>query len=284
MRLFLYVLVSIPLLLTFPPASAQDSTFTRIDSTQNGVALLLSGLTPEERERFMRRWRFVTGALIDIRTGQTDTSVNFTLRSQPLALTREELEQIRPPRDFVGEELYRRQLGTVPPLDLNPLMQSGAQLLAKAISSRKRPGRITTTPSPLEADVLAMLWRNGPATQGDIYASLDTVWRITAQDLDHLLAQMVKKGLLDRKKISPENTFTILTPVGAMAIEKSSLNRKNVNYLYWPIIDRRKLITYLDAQLYLASSAAPVAGDGRAASYQRALLETLYRLSVSATP
>jgi hypothetical protein len=264
---------------------AQDTTSAQIDTTVGSAAAILSPASPEYRERFMRKWRLITGALVDFRSALTDSDVSFVLRSRPpLALTREELAQFSPPRDFVADELYRRQLGTVPPLNLNPLLQGATRLLADALPSGKRPRRISTIPSPLEADILSVLWRDGTATRGDVYASLDTVWRITAEDLDRLLEEMVQKGLLARKKISPENALSITTPLGVVSIEMSNLNRKNVNYVYWPLVDRQKLITFLDAQLYLASSTSPLTGDGRALSYQRALLETLYRLSASPSP
>jgi hypothetical protein len=277
----MYVIV---LLLFLPAAgtlSAQDSTSTHLDTTAVDAATVLSPTSSENHERFMRRWRFVTGAALDFRATQDGTNLNFVAKSQPLSLTKEELQQFKPPRDFVAEDLYRRQMGTVPPLDFNPILQSGARLLRGALAPRKSPQTLTSLPSPLETDVLVHLWQSAPATGGQLYAGIDTTWRVTAKDLNNLLADMVTKGLLDRKKISPENQLGISTPLGVVSVELSGLNRKNQEYIYWPLVDRHEMITYLDAQLYLASSATPTAADGRSVSYQQSILQTLYRLSAA---
>lgn len=265
-------------------SAAADTSSVGADSALVSAALLLSGVTAADHERFMAKWRIVTGAALEFRARQGTTDLDFIRQSRPYSLSKEELQQFAPPRDFVAEELYRRQTGTVPPLNLNPLFQGLPDLATKAVRAGRRPSRIPEIPSPIEADILVALWQNGPATRGDVYATLDTTWRLTAQDLDALLNEMVDKGLLARKKISPENTLSISTPLGVFSVEKSTLNRRNENYLYWPIVDRRKLMTYLDAQLYLASITPPATGNGRALAYHQTLLETLYRLSAAASP
>ena len=64
----------------------------------------------------------------------------------------------------------------------------------------------------------------------------------------------------------------------------SSKNRKNKVYLYWHIITREKLFTYLDAKRYLALVAARSDNDydirknDYTRNYQKYLEKKLYRM------
>jgi predicted transcriptional regulator len=91
-------------------------------------------------------------------------------------------------------------------------------------------------PSELEINVMKVLWQKQEATGSAIYAQIDSA-QLTAVDLKHVLDAMTERGLLERRQISPRHEFTIL---GTFAIEESSLNRKNREYLYRPQVTRHR--------------------------------------------
>ncbi|MCH7676146.1 BlaI/MecI/CopY family transcriptional regulator [candidate division KSB1 bacterium] len=127
----------------------------------------------------------------------------------------------------------------------------------------------------MEIEVLKVLWVESAATSSEIYAQLDSTIRITSQDLQKILEQMADRGLLDRKKISPSHEFTFF---GIAKIELSSKNRKNKLYLYWPLLRKGKLITYLDAKRYLALSSSETTSTNGRPTLAKRLEEKLYRL------
>jgi hypothetical protein len=65
---------------------------------------------------------------------------------------------------------------------------------------------------------------------------------------------MAARGVLDREQISPRHEFTFF---GGIAIEMSSLNRKNREYLYRPKVARQTMLSYLDATAFSHGLASP---------------------------
>ena len=106
-------------------------------------------------------------------------------------------------------------------------------------------------PSDLQLHILNTLWQEKVATQMDIYRHLDSLYAITAEQLNKQLDRMVQVGLVERKIISPQNLFTILSPIRRYQIEMSAKNRKNRVYLYRPRVEREKILQFLLARSYL---------------------------------
>lgn len=102
---------------------------------------------------------------------------------------------------------------------------------------------LTFLPSDLEIEVLLKLWDEPLATDPELYVRLPSDLRITAEQFEKVLAQMVREGLVERKQVSPQNLFTILTPFGATQIEMSSLNRKNRVFQYQPLVNRKEILS-----------------------------------------
>ncbi|NOY76494.1 MAG: hypothetical protein GXO76_01360 [Calditrichaeota bacterium] len=102
---------------------------------------------------------------------------------------------------------------------------------------------LTSLPSDLEIEVLDQLWSDPLATDPELYIKLPPYLRITAEQFEQVLSQMVREGLLARKQVSPQNLFTILTPFGATQIEESSLNRKNRVFQYRPLVNRKEILS-----------------------------------------
>lgn len=117
-------------------------------------------------------------------------------------------------------------------------------------SIHKKP-KIIIMPTLTEINILKTLWDKNNATQNMIYVELDTSIRLTAEDLDMHLEDMFLKGWITRKKISPENVFQVMTPVGSIDIEMSQLNRKNLVYAYRALATRSDVFKYLDSKLFL---------------------------------
>ena len=87
-------------------------------------------------------------------------------------------------------------------------------------------------PSNLQLKVLTTLWRKEEANGLELYADLDSSFAITAENFGHQMKRMMKLGLVERKLISPQNLFTIITPMKMFEIEMSGKNRRNRVFLY----------------------------------------------------
>ncbi len=239
---------------------------------------ILIGQTPEAKLFILRKYSFIQNATARFDSLEADTSLVFQLRSSsaaPLYLTREELEKITPEgADPLDEDIRRRFIDIPPTIALNQLLRSLGEALKKP--TPKLADGILPIPTNLEIDILKLLWVESLATPSTVYARLDTSWKITAEDLQGILEEMVNAGFLDRKQISPAHEFDLL---GLAQIELSAKNRKNKVYLYWPIIPKDKLITYLDAKRFLAYESARERGsNGESNHYYKVLEEKLYRL------
>ncbi len=149
--------------------------------------------------------------------------------------------------DDVADIIQKRNQGTTPLL-VNP------GIIVNTIK-KKREKKISPhfdfIPTEAQVRTMALLYQKGKATQIDIYPLLNTKQPITAERFNRELNFLVKKGFISKKKISPENPFNIITPLGIVPVEMSSKNRHNRVYLYEPKVNRNKLMTYLQARLYL---------------------------------
>ena len=145
--------------------------------------------------------------------------------------------------DDVADQIYKRNTG------MNPL-PSLLGLLSKIIPIKadKEPDpQFDFIPTVTQVRVLDVLYAKKKATQLEIYPLLDTSQPITAEGVNRQLEALMNKGFLSRRKISSEYHFMLFgTP-----IEISSKNRKNVLYVYESKVDRKKLLDFLQAQLYL---------------------------------
>ncbi|MFQ6114268.1 MAG: hypothetical protein ACE5NG_09290, partial [bacterium] len=211
-----------------------------------------------------------------------DSSLEFQMQSNQrmsLFLTREELHEITPQgADPMGEELLRRYRDVSPVLPIVPLLSQGIKSLIDKLSAarKKSLGFTLFIPKDIEIDILKILWVKSAATPSEIYAQMDTLWSITSEDLNKVLEEMVARGFLARKKISASYGFNFF---GITQFDLSSKNRKNKVYVYWPLVPKEKLITYLEAKRFLALAASEKHGtDGERNNYQKLLEEKLYRI------
>jgi len=239
---------------------------------------ILTGKTASAQLFAVRKYSFIESTVNSFSWAHDDTSLTFQLQPKPnvsLYLTPEELHQITPVGpDPEGPEIRRRQSDTPLTMPLNQLLQGLAESLNK--SSKKLSDGTLPLPTNLEIEVLKIVWGRTAATSSDIYSQLDTSWKITSEDLSLILEDMANRGFVDRQKISPSHEFSFF---GVAGIEMSSLNRKNQVFLYWAVVPKDKLITYLDAKRYLAySRASEAAANGEAHGYYKTLEEKLYRL------
>ena len=145
--------------------------------------------------------------------------------------------------DDVADQIYRRNTG------MNPLPSLWG-LLSKIVpkQSGKEPDpQFDFIPSDTQVRAMDVIYTKKKATQLEIYPLLDASQPITAEGLNRQLEALMDKGFVSRKKISPEFHFMLFgTP-----IEISSKNSKNVLYVYESKVDRKKLLDFLQAQLYL---------------------------------
>ena len=115
----------------------------------------------------------------------------------------------------------------------------------------ENPSRFDFIPTETQLQIMATLYKKQKATQLDIYANFAPANPLTAEQLDQNLDYLVKKGFLSRRKISPQNIFGLVTPLGTIPIEMSRKNRLNPVYVYEPTVDQLNLVTYLQTRLYL---------------------------------
>jgi hypothetical protein len=271
--LFLLPLLSSPLIVAAQSSEPSDSSASSPKARD-----ILRSQTPEAKLFLLRKYDFIRGAAASFDSTTADTNLVFQLRSLsaiPLYLTREELEKITPTGvDPIGEDIRRRFIDVPPTIALNQIFRSIREA-SKKPTPKLSDGSLPI-PTNLEIDILKVLWMETVATPSTVYARLDTSWKITAEDLHSILEEMVNAGFLDRKQISPAHEFDLF---GLAQFELSAKNRKNKVYLYWPIIPKDKLITYLDAKRFLAyESARERSTNGETDHYYKLLEEKLYRL------
>lgn len=254
-----------------------DSTTRPPDKAQD----ILTGNTPEKKRYAVEKYKLLENT-IDVLPGSGVSGLDFKIDAMPLpfVLDLEGLQGLDlAPVDLLDRDIQRRYHDVPATIPLTAAIESLVRSLKK--SSRKRDVQDLPLPTDMEIDVLKVLWVEGSATPGEIYAQLDTSNMIFAEQLQNVMEKMVGRGFLDRKKISPSHEFTLF---GFAKIELSSKNRKNKVYLYWPIITREKLFTYLDAKRYLALVAArgdndyDIRKNDYTRNYQKYLEKKLYRM------
>jgi len=277
-----FLLIGLTAILIFSKTSQAYSKEKKEASVEHPAEAkdILTGQTPEQKLYIIRKFDFIRNAITGTSTiiGSTDSDLSFEFESQQpvLYLTREQLHKIYPhgPDPF-GQELHRKLSDTPPTLPLFTAYLFGVPDAVEKAPKYTFIPRVSI-PSDTEIDVLKVLWQQPGSSSSEIYAQLDTVTHATAEDLQKVLESMSNQGLLLRKKISPSNKFSLF---GIVSFELSSQNRRNKLYVYWPIVPKGKLITYIDSQRYLAlASSKSNSIKARKYSYQKYLAEKLYRL------
>lgn len=173
---------------------------------------------------------------------------------QPDARTNRSLAQLPlKSSDPIAAYLHKKNIGQVPTGNLLPLLSA----LKFEKQEPKAPPRLESVPTRVQLQALKVLWQSQQATLSEIYASMDSSFIITAQILDQVLQDMCEKNLLERKKISPSNEFTLIGPFLEHGIEMNELNRKNPVYEYRARIKRDEVIRFLQARLYLLNESQP---------------------------
>jgi len=106
-------------------------------------------------------------------------------------------------------------------------------------------------PTAAEIHTIAFLFKSEKKkSQLDLYANLDSTIITTAENFDRSLNHLIKKGFLNRKKVSPQNIMMFVTPVGGVPVEMSAKNRKNPVFEYELKVSKDKLIDYLHSCLF----------------------------------
>lgn len=149
--------------------------------------------------------------------------------------------------DPIADYMRQKNIGQAPLANFLPLMMAAK---AQKPPPKSSP-RLEAIPTRVQLHALSVIWQSNRATLPEIYASMDSSYAITAQILEQILQDMFEKNLLERKKISPSNEFTLLGPFLEHGIEMSALNRKNPVYEYSARIKREDVIRFLQAKLYL---------------------------------
>lgn len=152
--------------------------------------------------------------------------------------------------DKIDKDIYQRNLGHPKPVPLSDLLKAGADYLAKRLNRKEKKPRLKRIPTEAELRALKVVWDQGAATDEQIYAEMDSSVKITAQQLNAILANLADEGLVSRKIVSPRNEFTIGLPFKGISIEMSELNRKNRIFHYKPRISREEMLKFLNAVLY----------------------------------
>ena len=112
-------------------------------------------------------------------------------------------------------------------------------------------------PSPVQLKTLSLLSQKIEATQLDLYPLLSESLPIVMEQFNHSLDELVIRGFLTKKKISPQNIFTFFY----IPIEMNSKNRKNPVYLYALNIEPEELKTYLQTKNIFPHLTDPLRSD-----------------------
>jgi hypothetical protein len=157
----------------------------------------------------------------------------------------EEAEDALYLKDDIGDIIEKRNMGT------KPILLSTGEIAKSLQKPEIIKPKFDFIPTEIQVQAMKILYTNKKTTQVEMYSQLNPELPITAEGFNKTLEHLVKKGFLQRKKNSPENIFTIQTPLGAFPLELSKKNRLNPVYLYKPYVNPEKLMTYLQSLLYL---------------------------------
>ncbi len=153
----------------------------------------------------------------------------------------------------VQEQIYRQSSGhPQPSVSVPGLIHKGVKELSKVLGVTKEPGpvHLNFIPDKKELQALNVIWQNQGATDIMIYATFDTSFKVTAEDLHKIMDGLVDKGLLKKKIVSPRNEFTFFGLTGDSGIEMSNANRRNRIFEYTPLLGKEEMRDYLNAILY----------------------------------
>jgi len=255
---------------------SNDAIAVRADSS---AAAVLRGETPAARLFSLRRQLFVAQIVAQASLGTIDSTLAFRISNQVpvIGLSTAELAPLSPRSDPIEDAIRHDQLGTSPSFNLGEVLGKGVKyLMNKTSPPRGHTNLWAAIPSTDELSVLKVLWQEGMATDNVIYAQLDSL-ALTKKDLDAVLERLVARGWLMREIISPQHEFTLL---GVLTFEISGRNRKNREYLYWPLIPRTQMLTYLDAAVCSPQNCG-AQGDALVVSHLRRLMIMLVNEEVS---
>ncbi len=252
-------------------------------SVADSASSILSGTTAADQEYAARKYQFIREAVAGLVDSASGASLSLQFEGKnalPFFLDSDGLRGLNPEGLVRRDDIPQARNRDIPPtISLSQAVQSIVESYRK--SRRKARRNQWPVPTDLEIDALKVLWVEGKATSGEIYAKLDTSTMIFAEELQNVLKNMVDRGFLDRKQISPSHELSLF---GFAKIELSSKNRKNKAYLYWPIVTRKQLHSYLDAKRYLALVAShgendvDIKGGKYERNYQKYLEKKLYRM------
>lgn len=155
-------------------------------------------------------------------------------------------------------ELYKsnveRNLDLISSGGSSQLLISPAQLFSQFQKKSKwesgKRFHYNLIPSNLQLEVLKTLWENSNATMLELYAALDSSYLITAENLNRQLGRMMQLGMVERRIISPQNLFSIITPFKSFQLEMSGKNRRNKLYLYRPTVPKKRILQLLLTKSY----------------------------------
>lgn len=151
--------------------------------------------------------------------------------------------------DRIDNDIYKRNTGHQGTVPVGSLLLKGAQMLKKKLFKEKKP-ELNFIPTLLQLSAFNTVWEKSQATDQDIYANLDSSVVTTSEELNGELSRLEKQGFLTRKIVSPRNELTLMTPIGAKAVEMSPTNRRNRIFEYKPKIEKEQVLRFLNAALY----------------------------------
>ncbi|MFQ5627624.1 MAG: hypothetical protein ACE5I1_02595 [bacterium] len=252
-------------------ATAQQSTSTQ-KNTPVVPKMILSNLDSLSLKYFQRRQALIDSVLKNLdTTSSTSAQLNFEfsvdrqsldLRIPDSVRLQDEIRQ----RDFVGEQLREQQVDLGAVLDLGKAIRAVNEYAKKEKKKSKPDFRKLPLPTPLEVDVLSMLWANGHSTSVELFADLDSslLATMTAEMFWDALHRMAKRGFVAEKIVSPQLTMGLAIGPVLVPIEMSTKNLKNRVYEYEPLVDENEMFSYLVAKNYLARANSKESTNGKA--------------------
>ncbi len=145
----------------------------------------------------------------------------------------------------VSDMLEKRATGTSTLL-FNPALLN---LNQEDKSQPSSPPQFDFIPSRAQLAILAFLDSCSSATQVDLYPQMPSSISLTAETFEKELNYLVGKRFLTREKISPEQPLNLQILIVNVPFELSAKNRRNPVYRYKSLVNKKLIMTYLQARL-----------------------------------
>lgn len=250
-------LLTISMLLAVPLSAFGQIIFEE-DTARSEIAKMLSNTDSTSFALFLKERAATDTAAWKYYLLQNSPFLNFQKNTKNMGsqLTFEmaDIVEQQIERDFMGDRLKSTQMDAPGLISLSGLAIQGFAKLGRGKSAKRKVSELPM-PTLAELKLLAVIWEKPNISDTELYSNLDSSEVTTFAMMRDRLDDLSRKGFITKDIISPQYPFDFITPFGTIRVEMSPKNRKNQEFAYTSLVDRKKLFEHVNTQYSLAALA-----------------------------